>query len=342
MSKAKLEWKVGLFVLIGLVLLGLLLISFSKGTSFFVPTYTLRLRTSNIGGLIPGAKVVLAGVPIGTVPKIELEEGGKTVVAVLKIRKRFQLHQDALFYIEQAGFLGDQYVFIRADKNEAPILQDGAEVKCQEPFNIQEAARTSLGLIQRVDKTVQQINGAVDRLDKTLLAEATLNSLTTTITNFRTVSERTLSVVSRVEQLVESNGPTLTRSVNNVAEFSDKLATVTNLVEFSTKLNKAADELRLTIAENRGDVRSAVKNVEEATASVKTMMEDMKNGKGLAGGVLHDEQIRLEFGQIISNINVLSSNINRFGLLYKPKVNKSTENRPADSIKSVYPHANTK
>lgn len=342
MSKTKLEWKVGVFVLIGLVLLGLLLVNFSKGASLFVPTYDVRLKTSNSGGLIPGAKVVLAGVPVGSIAKIDLDPSGKLVYAVMRIYKRYQIHSDATFFVEQAGFLGDQYIFVKAEKNEAPMLKDGDQVDCQEPFNIQEAARSALGLIQKVDKTVQQINGAVDRLDKTLLAEATLNSLTTTITNFRTVSERTLSAVSKVEQLVENNAPTLTRSVNNVAEFSDKLATVTNLVEFSTKLNKAADELRLTIAENRGDVRSAVKNVEEATASVKTMMEDMKNGKGLAGGVLHDEQIRLEFGQIVSNINVLSSNINRFGLLYKPKVNKSTENRPAESVKSVFPRANTK
>jgi phospholipid/cholesterol/gamma-HCH transport system substrate-binding protein len=342
MSKAKLEWKVGIFVLIGLVLLGVLLLNFSKGVSFFVPTYDVRLKTSNIGGLIPGAKVVLAGVPVGSVAQIELDPSGKLVFAVLRIHKKYQIHSDASFFIEQAGFLGDQYVFVRAEKNEAPMLQDGDKVECQEPFNIQEAARSALGLIQRVDRTVQQINGAVDRLDKTILAEATLNSLTTTITNFRAVSERTLSAVTRVEQLVENNAPTLTRSVNNVAEFSDKLATVTNLVEFSTKLNKVADELRLTIVENRGDVRSAVKNVEEATASVRIMMEDMKNGKGLAGGVLHDEQLRSQFGQIVSNMSVLSSNLNRFGLLYKPKVNKSTENRPADSIKSVYPRANIK
>jgi phospholipid/cholesterol/gamma-HCH transport system substrate-binding protein len=340
MSKAKLEFKIGTFVLLGLVLLGVLLVNFSKGASVFAPTYDLRLRTSNIGGLIPGAKVVLAGVPIGSVAKLELDPSGRTVVAFLRIYKRYQIHGDASFFIEQAGFLGDQYVFVRAEANEKPPLTDGTEVACQEPFNIQEAARSAQGLIQRVDTMVQQVNAAVDRVDKTLLAEDTLNSLTTTITNLRTVSEKTMSAVTRIERLVETNAPTLTRSVNNFEDFSEKLSAVTNLVHFSERLNQVADELQLTIQENRGDIRGAVKNVEEATVSAKTVLADLQSGKGLAGSLLQDEQLQAQFGQIVTNVSILSSNLSRFGLLYKPKVNKSTENRPSDAIKSVYPKAN--
>lgn len=342
MSKAKLELKIGAFVLLGLVLLGVLLVNFSKGASVFAPTYDLRLRTSNIGGLIPGAKVVLAGVPIGTVSRLELDPSGRTVVAVLRIYKRYPIHGDASFFIEQAGFLGDQFVFVRAEKNEKPLLTDGVEVTCQEPFNIQDAARSAQGLIVRVDTMVQQVNAAVDRVDKTLLSAETLNSLTTTITNLRNVSEKTMSAVTRIEQLVETNSPALTRSVNNMAEFSEKLSAVTNLVQFTERLNKVADELQLTVKENRGDVREAVKNVEEATASAKTMMADLEAGKGLAGSVLKDEQLKAQFGQIVTNVSILSSNLSRFGLLYKPKVNKSTENRPSEAIKSVYPKANNR
>jgi phospholipid/cholesterol/gamma-HCH transport system substrate-binding protein len=340
MSKAKQELKIGTFVLLGLVLLGVLLVNFSKGASMFAPTYDLRLRTSNIGGLIPGAKVVLAGVPIGSVAKLELDPSGRTVVAVLRIYKRYPIHGDASFFIEQAGFLGDQFVFVRAEKNEKPLLTGGVEVTCQEPFNIQEAARSAQGLIIRVDTMVKQVNAAVDRVDKTLLSAETLNSLTTTITNLRTVSEKTMSAVTRIEQLVETNSPTLTRSVNNMAEFSEKLAAVTNLVQFTERLNKVADELQLTINENRGDIREAVKNIEDATVSAKTMMADLQAGKGLAGSVLKDEQLRTQFGQIVTNVSILSSNLSRFGLLYKPKVNKSTENRPAESVKQVFPKAN--
>ena len=41
MDKSRFEWKVGLFVFIGLVLLAALLLQFSKGTSLFRPTYDI-------------------------------------------------------------------------------------------------------------------------------------------------------------------------------------------------------------------------------------------------------------------------------------------------------------
>jgi len=46
MSKSRLEWKVGLFVFIGLVLLAALLLEFSKGLTFFRPTYDIYLRAA--------------------------------------------------------------------------------------------------------------------------------------------------------------------------------------------------------------------------------------------------------------------------------------------------------
>jgi len=51
MEKSHQEIKVGLFVFIGLVLLAVLLIQFSKGTSIFRGTYELHLHASNVGGL---------------------------------------------------------------------------------------------------------------------------------------------------------------------------------------------------------------------------------------------------------------------------------------------------
>jgi ABC-type transporter Mla subunit MlaD len=45
MEKSRLEIKVGLFVFLGLALLAVLLVQFSKGTSLFRGTYTLKLRT---------------------------------------------------------------------------------------------------------------------------------------------------------------------------------------------------------------------------------------------------------------------------------------------------------
>src|SRR5271154_189135 len=110
MDKSRLEIKVGLFVLIGLALLAVLIIQFSKGTSVFRGTYELRLDASNVGGLKTRASVLLAGVQVGSVSDISLAPDGKSVTIFLKIYKDYKIYHDARFVIEQAGFLGDEYV----------------------------------------------------------------------------------------------------------------------------------------------------------------------------------------------------------------------------------------
>ena len=50
------------FVLIGLVLLGLLALQFSKGVTFFKPTYDILLHSGNVNGLKVKATVLMSGV----------------------------------------------------------------------------------------------------------------------------------------------------------------------------------------------------------------------------------------------------------------------------------------
>ena len=63
----------------------------------------------------------------------------------LKIDSRYPLRQDARFVIEQSGFLGDQHVAIYPQSTTTPLLEPGSEVPCEQPFNLQEAARSATG-----------------------------------------------------------------------------------------------------------------------------------------------------------------------------------------------------
>src|SRR5258706_8935019 len=109
MNRSRLELKVGLFVLVGLLLLALLAIQFSKGLTFR-PTYKLLLKANTAGTLKAHSFVLMSGVPIGSISEIRLSPDGKTLSIHLTIGREYEIHQDARFVIEQSGFLGDQYV----------------------------------------------------------------------------------------------------------------------------------------------------------------------------------------------------------------------------------------
>jgi phospholipid/cholesterol/gamma-HCH transport system substrate-binding protein len=259
-----------------------------------------------VGGIKKEASVLMAGVPVGSVTGAELSPEGTNVIVYLKILDRYRIHGDAVFTIDSMGFLGDQYVAIIPGRNEKPALKDGDEVICREPFNFQEVARSALGFIQRIDDTAKKLDSALTRVEQRVLNEETLTNLSATIGNFRLVSERALATVDKIDRLVQSNAPPIG-------------VTASNLALFSHQLSDLATNLQDVLTTNKADLTGAVKNIESSTEMMKSLLSDLQAGKGLAGSLLKDEKLSVGVSQLVSNLTTLSSNLNRHGLLWKPR-----------------------
>jgi ABC-type transporter Mla subunit MlaD len=301
MEQKRLEIKVGLFVFIGLVLLAVLLIQFSKGTSLFHGTYTVRMHAANVGGLKPRAAVLLAGVQVGSVSEIKLAEDGRSVTIYLKIQGENKIYHDARFVIEQSGFLGDQFVSIIPTSNEQPTLADGAEVDCQEPFNLQEVARSAAGFVKRIDETAQKLDSAVTDLRTVVLNVTTLTNFAIAMNNMRDFSEQAMGTVRDINGIVATNGAQVGLAVSNV-------------LFFSRQLTQVADSAGALMATNGPQITAAVKNIESATEILTNLVTDLRSGRGLVGTMLESETLATNVQQMANNLTIASSNLNRLGL----------------------------
>jgi len=324
MDKSRLEIKVGLFVLIGLVLLAVALIQFSKGTSVFRGTYQLRLHAVNVGGLKQRAGVLLAGVEVGSVSDIKLADDGKSVTIVLSIYKDFPIYHDARFVIEQAGFLGDQFVSVIPTTNSLPVLTNNEEVNCQEPFNLQEVARSTAGFVQRIDATAKKLDDSVSELQRVVLNGQTLTNFAIAINNTRTFSEQALGTVNDINSLVASNAAQVNLAVSNA-------------VFFSQELTRLAGSANVLLATNGTEISTAVQNVKESTDELKQLMDGLQSGQGLAGTILQNGQLATNVQIIANNLAITTSNLNRLGLwgilwAHKaPATNSATSPSPHNS-----------
>jgi len=296
---------VGLFVFVGLGLIAGLILLFQRNINL-APTYTLLLKAPNVGLVIPNATVRMAGVPVGFVDRIELAPDGRSVNLYLEIFRKYAIHTDAQFLIEQVGFLGDQFVAIAPRSNSGRLLKEGDVVEADEPFNLQELARSAVGLIRRVDETVQKLNDAVSRVDQHLFSERTLTNLATTVENFRRVSERAFSAVENFDTVVQTNIPTIGLAMSN-------------LVIFTQELNYVADDVRSIVSTNRDEISQSIQNLRSASEGMNTLITDAQAGRGLAGFLLREEDVKTQASLLLNNLTTLSSNLNKYGLLYKPK-----------------------
>ncbi|HEY5296833.1 MAG TPA: MlaD family protein [Verrucomicrobiae bacterium] len=311
MESKRLETKVGLFIFIGLALLALLLIQFSKGSSFFHGTYELRLHAASVGGIKPRAGVLLAGVQVGSVSNIQLANDGKSVTIILKIQKNFKIYHDAQFAIEQSGFLGDQYISIIPTTNTPPVLQNGANVFCEQPFDFQQVARSATGFIQRIDSTAKKLDASVSELQREVLNEQTLTNFSAAIANLRVFSQQALTTVGDINGIIATN----------TAEAD---AAVSNAVAFSEDLKRLANSANALLTTNGAVISVAVKNVESSTETLKQLMADLQSGKGLAGTMLQNQELATNVQLIANNLAITTSNLNRAGLWgilwsHKPK-----------------------
>ena len=301
MDKTRLEIKVGLFVFIGLALLAVLIIQFSKGTSLFRDTYTLRLKTTDVGDLKERASVLLAGVTVGSVKEITLADDSKSVTIVLQVYKDFRIYSDARFAIESAGFLGDKYVAVIPTFNQGTVLTNNAEVPCQEPFNLQEVASSAQGFMKRIDETAKKLDASVAALHDQVLNAQTLANFGAAITNMRVFTEQALGTVANINLLIATNGDRVSIAMSNAACFSAEL----------TQLGASAQDV---LASNNVNVSAATKNIVDASATLKRVADDLQAGKGLAGVVLQNPQLATNVQVLAANLAVTSSNLNRLGL----------------------------
>ena len=302
MDKKHLAEKVGLFVFVCLSLLAALLIMFSKGVTSFSKTYHLNLHTTDAGGIKGGANVLMAGYPIGDVESLKLAPDGFSVTILLKISSQYEIHSNALFVLEQAGFLGDQFVAVYPDADaSAPLLLNGADVSCAPPFNLQATARDAGGFIQRLDKTVDNLNDAISDVRREVLNHETLTNLALTLHNLRSVSESALDTVHSLDEVIATNAPLLGISASNI-------------VSFSSQISSFANELNGVLSTNNGSLSVSMNNIQAATESLKGFADDLHTGKGLVGALVKDQAIAMDFGTLMSNLSITSSNLNRHGI----------------------------
>ncbi len=129
MSNEKTDWWVGLFVLLGGIALAFLALRAGNLSSFsFAPTYSLTAKFDNIGGLKVRAPIKSAGVVVGRVASISLDEKTFQALVTFQIEKNYIFPKDSSAKILTSGLLGEQYVGLEAGGDEVN-LASGANIQ---------------------------------------------------------------------------------------------------------------------------------------------------------------------------------------------------------------------
>ena len=123
MKKRSIEFSVGIFVIIGMVCLAYISIKLGRMEILGNKGYEVYGIFSNTGGLRDGASVVIAGVEVGSVKKISLDNYQAKVIFSLDPSVKIQ--DDAIASIKTKGLIGEKYIEITPGGADQDIKPNG-------------------------------------------------------------------------------------------------------------------------------------------------------------------------------------------------------------------------
>jgi phospholipid/cholesterol/gamma-HCH transport system substrate-binding protein len=123
MTRLNIETAVGLFVLLGIACLAWLSIKLGKLEIVGGDYVPVHAEFASVSGLKKGVSVEIAGVDVGKVESITLDDYSADVL--MKIRTGIRLPEDTIASIRTRGLIGDKYVSLSPGASNRMIPPNG-------------------------------------------------------------------------------------------------------------------------------------------------------------------------------------------------------------------------
>jgi predicted nucleic acid-binding Zn-ribbon protein len=312
----KTELLVGLFLLVGLAMVGAIILQFGRVNELFTDSYSLTLAFPNAPGIKKGSPVYLGGSRIGKVkdkPLLEPDSSGVTLQIEVFGDKR--IPKNSSFMVGTNGLMGDALIDIKIHQKEddSPITDfyafDHSEI-------IEGAREGGLGGLQdsaasaakKVDVALDDVKLALTDVRVTMkkINEGALSDQV--IKDFKESMEHLNKTMTRVDEKVlgEENAANLKAAISDIRDAAGSFKKSASNLEVTTgKLNPMIDKLDPAIAKadtvmTRAD--EALTSVKKAADELASVGRTLRTGNGLMAALMNDAELKKEFGSLISNL----------------------------------------
>ncbi|MEP7236798.1 MAG: MlaD family protein, partial [Ferruginibacter sp.] len=246
-------WKLGMFVIIGLVLFVGTIYFVGKQKNLFGSTFKLKAEFKTVSGLKEGNNVRFSGINIGTVDGIELITDTSVMVDLI-IKKDVQqfIKTDAVASIGSDGLMGDKVLTISPGSGSNPVSNNAvlASKSAVEMSDVMSSLKTSVdnagiitGQLALFSYKMNNSNGALNRL---ISDEAFGNSLKGTLTNLQASTDQFAKFTTNLNDGALSNklDSTMSNLQAGTKGLSDNMDAVKHsfLLRGYFKKQKKADE----------------------------------------------------------------------------------------------------
>jgi phospholipid/cholesterol/gamma-HCH transport system substrate-binding protein len=271
--------RVGIFVFFTLVTFMAAIFLLGSRTQYFQPQYTLKAVFSNVGYLLEGAGVYLAGVQVGRVGEIRFFEdiAAQKVSVSLRIARNYQerIRQDSVAVITSSGLLGDKYIDITLGSESEPELLDGMFIRTQEPADYGQLIRQG----EEVLKNTIEITSTLGALTSGFRSSQAPMAVADLLTSLAQTAKAIETGDGLIHALIYEKG--------NERIFADLAAATTALRDMLTGIKEGKGFLQTLLTDPNPVV---VAQFTKLLASAHRLLQDIEKGQGVLHALIYDKQ----------------------------------------------------
>jgi phospholipid/cholesterol/gamma-HCH transport system substrate-binding protein len=288
-----LEVKVGIFVLIGLVILGYMTLKVERRSLKSVEGYEIAALFDSASGLVKNSEIQIAGIEVGRVKDITLS--GSQAKVTMTVKKGVQIYSDARAVLRTMGVLGDKYIEIMPGTDQAPKLVAGGTIN---------NTRSTIELDHLLAKALpamDDIRSITSSLNEVLGTEEGKSTLKETFNNVRKTTEDVRSITLG---MTHGEG-TIGKLIKDDGLYKDMQATVSGLKSTVTQINEGQGTLGKFLKDD-----SLYLDTQKTLTSLQKVAGKIEAGEGTLGKLVNDETLFTQTKETLTNLNQATQKIN--------------------------------
>lgn len=301
---------VGIFVLVGVVILVAGIITLGGQQNRFARTVNVTTVFADVGGLKAGNNVWFSGVKIGIVKGINFVNVQEVEVTLaIEDKSREFVRKDAIAKLSSEGFIGNRLVVIEGGSAAAPPIAEGDRLQAGKSSDtdammatLQTNNENLVGITENFQILTDQLvngEGTVGALlhDRELFDQVKqlIANLNQTVANTSKASDELVQLTAQfnkegtlvndllTDTVVYGNLQTAVAQLQGVTQTATALTT--NLSEATAKLNDSDNTVGLLLndPEMAEQIRRTMENLEQSTEKLDQNMEALQHNFLLRG-----------------------------------------------------------
>jgi phospholipid/cholesterol/gamma-HCH transport system substrate-binding protein len=262
--------------------------------------YTVHGFIHDATGLAAHSRVTIAGIPVGTVDSIRLENGMARLD--VKIRRDVALYENATLGKKAASLLGESVIVLTPGTSDRTPLHDGDEI------HVVAEEATPGQIMDEVKEIADSVRAVAAQLARSIGTEQGGNNMTLILQNLADATDAINKTVRENRELIHDtllNVDDIARNANPELErILENIRTVTEDVrQLMATANESPQGQRGELRDTLEHINNASKSLESALAHVDSVSGRIDRGEGTIGKLTKDDQLINEVQGVAEGVN---------------------------------------